>query len=57
MWARNSTSQNQGRIIIEAMSDQENSVGLEIPAYHFSVVGHQKEDYQRLLFSRLGKYE
>ncbi|MCW9706929.1 hypothetical protein [Fodinibius salsisoli] len=51
------TSQNQGKVIIEAINDQESSVQIENPDYHFSVPEHQREAYQRLLFSQLEKYE
>lgn len=54
--ANESVRQNQGRVIIRALDEQKSSVEVENPEYHFSVPSHQREDYQRIIFSRLEDY-
>lgn len=54
--ANESVRQDQGRVIVQAMGEQESSVEVENPEYHFSVPRHQREDYRRIIFSRLENY-
>ena len=51
-----SVRQNQGIVTVKFVDEQETAVQVENPEYHFSVPDHQRENYQRMIFSRLEKY-
>lgn len=51
-----SVRQNQGEVIVQAVNENETTVRVENPEYHFSVPDRKKENYQRMIFPRLEKY-
>ena len=51
-----SVRQNQGTVTVKFVNEQESAVQVENPEYHFSVPDHQRENYQRMIFSRLEEY-
>lgn len=43
----------KGEVRVINLDDEKTRVEVDNPDYHFSVPNHQKEDYQRLIFTRI----
>lgn len=43
----------KGEVRVINLDDEKTQVEVDNPDYHFSVPNHQKEDYQRLIFTRI----
>ena len=45
--------QDKGEVRIIRVSEKKTRVEVDNPDYHFSVPDHQREDYQRIIFTRI----